>query len=204
MRSPNGGGVFFFRLIKKGWSLGDLSSIDRDDLQMTRRALPLHAPGNKRTFYPVGDPLQALLHREGVREVIANYCVRLDEGDIGGVIQCFAKDATADYGPGRGGMIVGATAIGERIARGQSVFRRTHHQLGQIRLTMAAMEAHTLSYVTAWHERYTGEQEIVCLRYLDTLRCTGSQWAIAIRRVEASFVDGFPDTTWNWVPRKSG
>jgi hypothetical protein len=149
------------------------------------------------------DRLHALLDGESVRDVIATYCVRLDEGDIDGAIECFAKDATADYGPGRGGMIVGAAAIGERIARGQSAFRRTHHQLGQIRLTLTRMEAHTLSYVTAWHERYTGEQEIVCLRYIDTLCRNESRWAIATRRVEVSLVDGFPGTTWNWVQRKS-
>jgi SnoaL-like domain len=142
-----------------------------------------------------------LLEREHIRQVLATYCLRLDEGDIAGVIACFTEDAIADYGPGRGGLVVGAGAIGERIARGQSTFRRTHHQLGQIHIECAVPEARALSYVTAWHERYSGEREVVCLRYIDLLKKAGSQWAIATRRVETSFVDGFPGTDWNWVAR---
>jgi len=145
--------------------------------------------------------LTSLLEREDIRRVLAMYCLRLDEGDIAGVIACFAEDATADYGPGRGGLVVGAGAIGERIAGGQSAFRRTHHQLGQIYIECVGTEARALSYITAWHERYSGEREVVCLRYIDLLKRAGSRWAIATRRVETSFVDGFPGTDWNWVAR---
>jgi hypothetical protein len=50
--------------------------------------------------------LTALLEREHVRQVLATYCLRLDECDFAGVIACFAEDAVADYGPGRGGLVV--------------------------------------------------------------------------------------------------
>ncbi len=147
------------------------------------------------------DRLKALLERERICEVLARYCIRLDEGDIDGVAQCFATDATADYGPGRGGPLTGRTAIAERIRRGQSVFRRTHHQLGQIRIDLDARGANALSYMTTWHERFTGEQEVVCLRYLDTLVQRDAVWQITSRRVEVSLVDGFPGTEWRWVRR---
>jgi len=146
---------------------------------------------------------QDIVESNRIRELLANYCIWLDEGNIDAVRTCFASDAAADYGPGRGGMIVGANAIADRIAAGQSSFRRTHHQLGQIRLSITGPTASTLAYVTAWHERHTGEREIVCLRYLDQLRSADARWTIAARRVEVSFVDGFPGTTWNWVKRSS-
>jgi len=147
------------------------------------------------------DHLQTVLESNKIRELLANYCIWLDEGNIAAVAQCFSHDATADYGPGRGGVIVGPKAIGERIAAGQSVFRRTHHQLGQTRLDLAGQEAAALTYVTAWHERFTGEQEILCLRYIDQLRKDDAVWSIAARRVEAAFAQGFPGTAWNWVHR---
>jgi hypothetical protein len=147
------------------------------------------------------DALQELLESIRIREVLADYCIWLDEANIEAVRACFAGDATADYGPGRGGLIVGAQAIADRIAAGQSAFRRTHHQIGQIRLSLRGSEASTLTYVTAWHERLTGEQEIICLRYVDRLRAAQGRWVIANRRVEVSFVDGFPGTPWYWVKR---
>ena len=152
------------------------------------------------------DRIVEMLERESVRRVISGYCIRLDEGDMEGVAECFDATATADYGPGRGGLIMGAPGIVARIALGQSGFRRTHHQLGQVDVTFDGAEAHALSYVTAWHERFTGEQEIACLRYVDVLRHTNSAWLIVSRRVDAAFVDGFPGTDWNWVrrPRNPG
>jgi len=155
---------------------------------------------------PLEDPVRDLLERERVRDVIAQYCLSLDAGDLRGVAHCFASGATADYGPGRGGPLEGVAAIVERIARGQAGFRRTHHQLGQICVELApatanARTAHAVSYVTAWHERSTGEREVVCLRYIDDLQYGDSRWMIIARRVEAAYVDGFPGTSWLWVNR---
>lgn len=147
------------------------------------------------------DYLREVRESNRIRDLLADYCIWLDEGNIAAVRTCFADDATADYGPGRGGLIVGAQAIADRIASGQSTFRRTHHQVGQIRLSLRAPAASTLTYVTAWHERLTGEREIVCLRYVDQLSAADGRWAIANRRVEVSFVDGFPGTEWYWVKR---
>jgi ketosteroid isomerase-like protein len=144
----------------------------------------------------------ASVEREEVRNAIAAYCMALDEGDMDSVADCFALDALADYGPGRGGVQTGSRAIVERIAQGQAVFRRTHHQLGQIHVTLHGDEAQAMSYVTAWHERYTGEREIACLRYIDGLRQVDSRWMIHSRRVEAAYVDGFSGTQWDWVKRK--
>ncbi len=139
--------------------------------------------------------------RERILDTLALYCERLDEYDIAGVAKCFTEDAVADYGPGRGGEIAGRDALVARIATGQRVFRRTHHQLGQSRIDLDGDEASALTYVTAWHERFTGEREIVCLRYRDRLRREATDWRITRRAIEVAFVEGFPGVEWNWVRR---
>ncbi len=149
----------------------------------------------------MADRLTVLTECESIRDVLSLYCERLDEADFDGVGECFSEEATADYGPGRGGLVKGRSAIAERIAHGQAAFRRTHHQLGQIRTTLRGDEADTLSYATCWHERYSGEREIVCLRYIDVLR-RADRWLIVHRRTEVSWVEGFPGTAWTWVTRK--
>ena len=139
--------------------------------------------------------------RDRILDTLALYCERLDEYDIAGVAACFAPDAVADYGPGRGGEIAGREALVARIAHGQSVFRRTHHQLGQSRIEIDGDGATALTYVTAWHERFTGEREIVCLRYRDWLRREASNWLITRRAIDVAWVEGFPGVEWNWVKR---
>jgi hypothetical protein len=147
------------------------------------------------------DAWPALLARQGIEDTLARYCERLDEYDIAGVASCFAADAEADYGPGRGGVIQGRDAVVARIEAGQAVFRRTHHQLGQSRIDIDAERAQALTYVTAWHERFSGEREIVCLRYRDVLRQEAGGWRITRRAIEVALVDGFPGVEWNWVRR---
>lgn len=143
------------------------------------------------------------MDREQIIDRLARYCEKLDEYDIAAVAACFANDATTDYGPGRGGVVAGRALIAQRIASAQAAFKRTHHQLGQIRVTIAGDTAESLSYVTAWHERKSGEREILCLRYIDSLRRDDAQWLIHARRVEVSWVDGFPGVTWRWVTRQN-
>jgi ketosteroid isomerase-like protein len=146
--------------------------------------------------------LRALLQERRIMKTLARYCVCLDEYDIEGVMACFTTDATADYGPGRGGLVRGREAIAARIARGQAAFRRTHHQLGQVAITLRRQTALATTYVTAWHERDDGVQEVLCLRYVDRLRLVEDAWLIAQRQVQVSFVDGFPGTRWRWVRRR--
>jgi hypothetical protein len=139
--------------------------------------------------------------REQICDLLACYCESLDEYDVATMAACFAADATTDYGPGRGGLVSGREAIAQRIADGQAVFSHTHHQLGQIRVKLSGDAAQSLSYVTAWHERISGERDILCLRYLDSLRREGGHWLICARRIEVSWVDGFPGVQWPWVQR---
>ncbi len=143
--------------------------------------------------------------RLAIGDLMARYCDRLDAYDIDGVADCFTDDAHADYGPGRGGEIVSRAAIAERIRDGQAAFRRTHHQLGHSTVTFRAGDPSEASAVTAamtWHERWTGERELLALRYVDELRRVAGSWLIARRQVEISIVEGFEGTTWHWWPRR--
>jgi len=146
--------------------------------------------------------LRSLLLERRIMQTLARYCTCLDGYDIEGVMACFTPDATADYGPGRGGLVQGREAIAARIARGQADFRRTHHQLGQVAIVLRRHTASATSYVTAWHERSDGTQEVLCLRYVDRLRQVEEAWLISHRQVHVSFVDGFPGTRWRWVRRR--
>ena len=146
--------------------------------------------------------LSTLLAAEAVREVLARYCERLDEYDLDGTAATFTDDVVTDYGPGRGGRVEGRVAVRDRIARGQSTFRRTHHQLGQSRIEIEGTTANAVTYVTAWHELWDGSRATVYLRYCDRLERRADEWLIADRRVEASGVVGFEGVEWTWVQRR--
>lgn len=137
-----------------------------------------------------------------IGELLARYCERVDEYDIDGVAATFAEDCVVDYGPGRGGEVLGRQATRDRIAAGQAEFRRTHHQLGQYRVEPTRSGGYrVVTYVTAWHERWDGCKETLCLRYLD--RVVGGQdgFVLAERRVHAAVTHGFDGVPWVWVPR---
>lgn len=144
-----------------------------------------------------------LVDRAAIADLTARYCDRLDAHDIDAVAGCFAADAETDYGPGRGGVVVGREAIAQRIGRGQSVFRRTHHQLGHQTVTVAGDEANGVTAALTWHERFSGERELLALRYVDRFRRLDGRWLIASRRVEISMVEGFAGTEWHWWPRRA-
>lgn len=140
--------------------------------------------------------------RQRIVDVLARYCERVDAYDMVGTAELFSAEATADYGPGRGGPVHGRDAIRRRIAAGQAEFRRTHHQLGQSIVEVRGSEAEVLTYVMAWHERWDGERAVACLRYRDRLgRGAGGSWEITARQVEAAVVWGFPGVAWTWVSR---
>jgi len=139
--------------------------------------------------------------RAAIADVLAAFCERVDEYDIAGLADVFTEDCSTDYGPGRGGPVAGRAAVLARIARGQAEFRRTHHQLGQSRVTLDGDSATAVTYVTATHEHRDGARSRVHLRYLDRLRRTPEGWRIAERRAHAAVVEGMADTAWVWVPR---
>ncbi len=144
-----------------------------------------------------------LVARNEIAEVLAKFCERVDEYDIDAVAELFTEQCVVDYGPGRGGRVVGRDAVGARIANGQSEFRRTHHQLGEQTMEFSSDTACQVStYVTAWHETWDGDHPVVRLRYLDQLVRTDNGWQINERRAVAQGIEGFAGLEWVWVERQ--
>lgn len=144
--------------------------------------------------------------RAAITDLMALYCERVDEYDIDAVAALFTADCVTDYGPGRGGLVTGRDAVRDRIAAGQAQFRRTHHQLGQSRVTFDPADperAGAVTYVTASHEEWDGRQWRAHLRYIDALSRTRDGWLLAERRVHAALIENRPEISWEWVPRRT-
>jgi hypothetical protein len=151
----------------------------------------------------IDERLRQIEARLAVTDLLTDYTILVDHYDIDGVADLFTEDCVTDYGPGRGGLVIGRDNVRERIRRGQAEFRRTHHQHGQVRVTLDGFDAATVvSYLTAWHERWDGSRERVFLRYLDKVVNGADGWRIAERRVVASGVEGFEGVEWVWVDRQ--
>lgn len=151
------------------------------------------------------DTLRQLADRAEIADLQARYCERIDEYDIDAVAELFTEDCVTDYGPGRGGEVVGRAAVRARIAAGQAQFRRTHHQLGQSLVRFDPSDpdrASAVTYVTATHEEWDGTLWRAHLRYLDELVRRGGRWLLAVRRVHAAVIENKPSIPWNWVPRR--
>ncbi|MHC1557562.1 nuclear transport factor 2 family protein [Actinomycetospora sp. C-140] len=141
--------------------------------------------------------------RIAITDVLALYCERIDDYDMDAVVDLFTADAVMDFGPGRGGVLRGRAALRARFAGGQGGFRRTHHHLGQVRLTEAEDgTVHAVSSCSAGHELHDGTQWRVGLRYVDVLVRSDGAWRIAERRIEAALVEGGPRDGWTWIVRK--
>ena len=141
--------------------------------------------------------------RNAIVDLLTEYTLLVDQYDIDGVAALFTDDCVTDYGPGRGGLVIGRENVRDRIRRGQAEFRLTHHQHGQMRISVADNgTAEALSYLTAWHERWNGSRERVFMRYLDRLTEIADGWRIAERKVVAAGVEGFEGVEWMWVERQ--
>lgn len=146
--------------------------------------------------------LQELSDRQEIADVIARFCLLLDEYDIDGAAALLTDDCVSDFGPSRGEVLTGRTAYRDRMARSQGEFRLTHHQLGQHLASFPdANTCDAITYVTAWHERWDGSRPWVRLRYVDRLVRTPGGWRIAERRALAAGADGF-EGAWEWVHRQ--
>ena len=145
--------------------------------------------------------LDELADRQAIGDLLARFCERIDEYDIDAVSALFTERCVVDYGPGRGGEQTGRDALYQRLRAGQGQFRRTHHQLGQVRIDLDGAEAAAVTYVTAWHERWDGSHETARLQYRDRFHRTPAGWEISRRLALATGIEGFEGVVWRWVPR---
>ena len=140
--------------------------------------------------------------RAEIADVLATFCLCLDEYRVSEAVAVFTEDCLTDYGPGVGGELRGRAAFERRIEASQARFARTHHQLGQTLYRFVGERAQTLTYVTAWHECPDGRQDTLWMRYEDELVRVVEGWRIAVRRAYISGSDGFPGVAWRFVQRR--
>lgn len=153
------------------------------------------------------DPLQRLLDRQSITDLIHAYCRGVDTIDTAAVAALFTADCLVDYGPGLGQPTHGSIAIGERLARGLPRFAATSHHVSNIEITfLDADNASGITYVYAWHRHRDDRPDAhVWARYHDRFVRTAahdnaSRWLIAERVLRVAGQQDF-DVAWYPVPR---
>lgn len=129
------------------------------------------------------DPLQELLDKQAIAEVLYAYCAHLDRMDLDALAQLFTENCTVDYGPEPHLQSRGSPGLHEDLRR-MWRWSRTSHHLSNVQVTLSSdrNEAHARSYVLAWHERPDGSTATMMGQYLDHLVLVGIQWKIHHRR----------------------
>lgn len=146
--------------------------------------------------------LSLAVARQEVVDIVGAYCERIDSYDIDGVVALFSEDCVADYGPSATGPIEGRDALRTRLLDTQAAFRRTHHQLGQVRVHVNGDRATSMAYTTATHQRWDGTWSTAYLQYHDQLARRGGVWQIVHRRLLVAAVQGASEEGRHWVPRR--
>jgi len=149
------------------------------------------------------DGLAELVATQTIADTLARFCERIDEYDIEGVVGLFTEDCVTNYGPGRGGVLNGREPLRQRMLRSQAENKRTHHQLGQVRIVFeSSAAALSIAYVTAWHELWDGQVRVARLQYRDRFVLATNAWQISDRLALATGLKGFEPEHWNWVERR--
>ncbi len=146
------------------------------------------------------DPLQALIDRQAIADVIHAYCRGVDTIDVDSVAELFTVDCLVDYGPGLGEPTHGSASLARRLARGLPRFAATSHHVSNIEISFAAdgQSASVITYLMAWH-RYRDEtpDALLYARYHDRFVHQAQTWLIAERVLK---VAGQQDFDVEWYP----
>jgi hypothetical protein len=143
-----------------------------------------------------------LTDKQQIVDILSRFCECIDECDIDGAICLFTEDCVSDYGPGRGGLVRGRDQLRKRFLHSQTIIKRAHHQLGQVRIELDGDSARSRAYMTAWHERIDGQIQVARLQYRDSFVRRIEGWAISYRTGIALGVEGFGTEEWNWLVRQ--
>ena len=154
---------------------------------------------------PTGnDALAQLLDRQQIADTLALICERIDAGELSEAVQYLTPDCITDFGPNAGGALPGRDL--ERIRTSQAQFAATHHQLGQVRISLDGDKATSVAYSTASHRRHDGSHLHSGLQYRDEWSKIEGEWKIVARRGFFAVIDGAPAgadlSAIQWVPRR--
>ena len=136
--------------------------------------------------------IELLIIRSELIDLLAEYCECVDDNKLYGLYNVFTPDCVTDYGEGRGGRVVGAQALIDRIQSVLDGCSRTHHQIGQQRVKPRTDGGwDVVTYALAWHELLSGDIGESHVRYVDrVVRGDGGKWQIAERRLVTLGLEG--------------
>ncbi len=129
-----------------------------------------------------------LSERDRIHDRLLAYCDGADRGDVEAIVQCFAADGVADYGPRVGA--IGHDDLRTLFTRFLGSNEATSHHLTNVRITIDGDTASATSYISAWHLLRTGDHLTIHGRYVDELVVVDGGWRIARRRLEVHGSDG--------------
>ena len=151
-------------------------------------------------------PLQLLLDKDAIRDVLHRVCRGLDRADGALLERCYHADATEVHGDFEGDA---ATWRAGAMARVPETFERMRHSLGTINIDVEGDHALAESYFTAGCLlRSDSEPRTVSTiygRYLDRFERRQDEWRIAHRVVVKDYrdirpihdvVEGYPLSQW--------
>lgn len=138
------------------------------------------------------EAVQQLIDRQRIGDVLFSYCRHVDEFRPQKVAALFTENAVADFGPGLGGPMRGRENLAE-FFQGMAAFTATSHHLSNVVIEFdGADQAHSVSYVYAWHSFPGGAPDAHLYgRYYDRLLRTPGGWLIAERTLRVAGERGF-------------
>jgi len=149
------------------------------------------------------DPIQLLVERQAVVDVIYAYCRNVDLVNAAEVAACFTDDCTVDYGPGMGTVTRGKDNVRDRLGAGLHRFAATSHHVSNIEVVFDSDDsARTITYLYAWH-RFADQKPDAHLwaQYHDRFSKVQGRWLIADRVLKVAGQEAF-DIPWYPIGRQ--
>jgi hypothetical protein len=138
------------------------------------------------------DPIQALLDKEAIREVIYRYCRACDRADGALLHSCYHPAAIEDHGAFFGK----AADFADNLVRNASrLYQRVHHNVGTINIALDGDVAESEAYVQASgplvapDENGRTQVRSIYARYIDRFERRDGEWRIAVRIVVKDWTD---------------
>ena len=149
------------------------------------------------------DPIQLLVERQAIVDVIYAYCRNVDLVNAAEVAACFTDDCTVDYGPGMGTVTRGKDNVRDRLGAGLRRFAATSHHVSNIEVVFDSDDsARTITYLYAWH-RFADQKPDAHLwaQYHDRFSKVQGRWLIADRVLKVAGQEAF-DIPWYPIGRQ--
>jgi hypothetical protein len=141
------------------------------------------------------EPLRTLAAKDAIADVVTRLFIATDARDWASVERCFAPAVRLDMTSLAGGVPVtlAPAAITAMWDEGFQVLRAVHHQIGNLRVTVAGERATAFCYGTATHYRPTASgrnvRTFVGSYDLGLVRLEGD-WRVEEFRFNLKYLDG--------------